>query len=212
MDKKLVTVMKWVDELAVHGTEVLVIPPDLTTSTKMKCACGHEFSSSINVKRRGIPKLSEGEKLHCQNCGIAHRGPKKTDKTYPEIKEEFLTYHNIELPAEKTGATKDKHRMHCLSCGHKFEASIVSVRQSLKKYGTSGCPSCASSRRHVVYNQIQEAHIESIESRGYEVLTKDYTGQANMTITLQHKECGTTFDMNSTTALYGHIKCPVCSR
>lgn len=43
---------------------------------------------------------------------------------------------------EQHKGTKQHHKMQRLVCGHKWEAILVSKKQTFRKYGVDVCPNC----------------------------------------------------------------------
>lgn len=131
------------------------------------------------------------------------------DLSYPLLLEKE---NQIKLLDQFIG-TKKHHKMQCLVCDHIWTATPLSKRQTYKKYGVSGCPNCNTTRKKIVNSQIQQLHLDDLNSRGVRVLS-DFTALRTTTQKLLffNEHCGHTFETYPGNVIELETSCTVCGK
>lgn len=133
--------------------------------------------------------------------------------SYPELLEQE---NKIKLLEPFKGA-KAHHKMKCLVCGHKWEATPISKRQTYKKRGVSGCPECNKNRRDESHANSRQDNLQFLKERGIIVLTPGYDGRRHLSgdgkyekIKVKNTNCGHTWECSPTNLLVNDVECGVC--
>lgn len=129
------------------------------------------------------------------------------DTSYPTLLE---TENKIRLLEPFTGA-KAHHSMQCLICDHIWRATPLSKRQTLKKNGVTGCPSCNDKRKLIATQQTQQVHLDAFAQLGLRILS-DFTALRSTTTKLkfQNINCGHIFESYPGNVIEKNTTCTVC--
>lgn len=108
---------------------------------KMQCMiCDHIWEAMPRSKKIAFEKNGVSGCPVCFDNNRKQRNSNKHNNSdYPELLE---TENKIKLLEPFKGAKKH-HKMQCLICDHVWSSTPISKRQSLKIYGSTGCPGCA---------------------------------------------------------------------
>lgn len=131
------------------------------------------------------------------------------DATYPILLEQE---NKIKLLEPFKGAKKH-HAMQCLTCNHVWSATPVSKRQTLKKRGSSGCPSCDAINRRTKTQHIQQKHIDELKERGVIILDEFTTLRTTVSkLKFKNVVCGHEFETYPGNVIEKKTTCTVCGK
>jgi len=132
--------------------------------------------------------------------------------SYPTLLE---TENKIKLLEPFKGA-KAHHQMQCLVCGHVWSATPLSKRQTLKKHGVGGCPSCNNARRDDRCAETRSASLDALRARGIEVVDQNYDGRRHVVageyskVRVRNTKCGHEWECSPTNLFVNLVECGVC--
>lgn len=141
--------------------------------------------------------------------------PGNYDTEYPML----LELENKIKLLEPFKGSKAHHRMQCMMCNHIWSATPLSKRQTLKKNGVSGCPSCNQQRKDGKYAKHRSNVIQALRTRGIEILDPTYDGRLRLDYTKPLKEekilvrntnCGHEFLVTPLNLVQSNVECGVC--
>lgn len=120
--------------------------------------------------------------------------------------------NRIKLLEPFTGA-KIHTRMQCMVCNHVWTATPISKRQTLKKHGVSGCPSCNTKRKNDAKHIVQQVHLNRLASNGVQIIN-EFTALRTTQTKLKFKNvnCGHEFEAYPGNVIELETKCIVCGK
>lgn len=131
-----------------------------------------------------------------------------------DIPTELYNNNKIALLESYKGAMKH-HRMQCLVCQHIWTATPTSKRQTLKKYGVSGCPNCKQQRTEQDYEQKRQDNINKLYERGIIIVDSSYDGRRHFEqhtkVKVKNINCGHQFESSPANLLANNVECPICA-
>lgn len=124
----------------------------------------------------------------------------------------LLDENKIQLLEPFRGA-KVHHAMQCLNCNHVWTATPLSKRQTLKKYGVSGCPECAKTKKIAANKKVQQSHIDRLTQLGV-VILDDFTALRTTTQLMRFKNihCGHVFETYPGNVIEKGTTCTICGK
>lgn len=137
------------------------------------------------------------------------------DATYPALLEQE---NKIRLLQPFIGA-KQHHEMQCIICSHIWVATPVSKRQTFKKYGVGGCPSCNTASRQENFRLHRTLVLARLAESGVVILDATYDGRLRLNptgklkdekILVQNINCGHQFFVTPLNLIQSDITCTVC--
>jgi hypothetical protein len=135
------------------------------------------------------------------------------NNNYPLLLE---TENHIKLLEPFIG-TKKHHKMQCMTCNHIWTATPLSKRQTYKKYGVSGCPTCNTNKRDQKYSISRDLNLKKLLERGIIILTPNYDGRRHLLnentyskLLVKNIHCGHEFHCTPTNLLEMEVECGVC--
>lgn len=130
-----------------------------------------------------------------------------------DIPTELQNNNKIRLLEPYKGAMKH-HQMECLVCGHQWQATPSSKRQTYKKYGVGGCPNCKKQREQEYNEQKRQNNLQKLYQRGIIVLDQGYDGRRETEqynkIKVKNINCGHEFFASPTNLLVNNVYCAIC--
>lgn len=129
------------------------------------------------------------------------------DHTYPLLLE---TENKIRLLEPFRGA-RVHHSMQCMVCDHVWSATPLSKRQTLKKNGVSGCPSCNNRTKQQIQQNIRTQQTATLLERGVVVLDERSSLRTTTEkIRFKNIHCGHEFTAHPGNVIQRGMSCTVC--
>lgn len=127
--------------------------------------------------------------------------------------EELKQKNKIKLLEPFKGA-KQHHEMECMVCTHVWKATPVSKKQTFRKYGVGGCPTCTAKLKKSKVLAAQQVVLDDLKSKGV-VLLSSFSGTLQSTtkkLKFKNLNCGHTFVSAPGNVINRGVTCPECGK